>query len=42
MERPEVLHAFANMCHIMMVQLNDARTIKLHHKISILVKYICT
>ncbi len=34
-EWPKVLHTFANMSHIVMVQLNDTRTIKLHQKISI-------
>jgi hypothetical protein len=38
MEWPEILHAFANMSHVVMVWLNDARTIKLDHKISISIK----
>jgi hypothetical protein len=28
-QRPKVLHAFANVSHVVMVRLNDARTIKL-------------
>ena len=28
-QRPEVLHTFANVSRVVMVQLNDARTIKL-------------
>jgi hypothetical protein len=35
MEWPEVPHTFTDMGCVVMVWLNDARTIKLRHKISI-------
>jgi len=34
-EWPEVLHTFTDMSRVVMVWLDDARTIKLHRKISI-------
>ena len=33
MERPKVPHTFANMCCVVIVWLDDTRTIKLHSKI---------